>query len=90
MKPVIDNNQSKFLLTGKSWNTQTYVCNMGDIAKCAKEFDVNQPYTISRLWNGEFKKLTVKKVIELLEANQLDASFFKKTKPVYAGSISNY
>lgn len=89
MKTTIDNNQRKFMLAGKGWNTQTYICNMQDIVKCAQEFEANQPYTISHLWNGEFKKLSVKAVIEMMEANQLDASFFKKTKPVYAGSVSN-
>ncbi len=89
MQTTIDNNQRKFLLIGKGWNTQSYVCNMQDIVTCAKEFEQNQPYTISHLWNGQFKTLHVKKVIELLEANGLDASFFKKVKPVYAGSVSN-
>lgn len=89
MKTTIDNNQRKFMLAGKGWNTQTYICNMQDIVKCAQEFEANQPYTISHLWNGEFKKLSVKAVIEMMEANQLDASFFKKTKPVYAGSVSD-
>lgn len=89
MKTVIDNNQRKFILMGKGWNTQQYICNMKDIVKCAKEFEVNQPYTINHIWNGQIKQLHVKKVIELLEANQLPATFFKRTKPVYAGSVSN-
>lgn len=89
MTTTIDNNQRKFLLAGKGWNTETFVCNMKDIVACAKQFEANQPYLISHLWNGSFKRLSVKKVIEMLEANQLDASFFKKTKPVYAGSITN-
>ncbi len=89
MQTTIDNTQRKFLVMGKGWNTQQYVCNMKDIVKCAKQFEDNQPYTISHLWNGEIKKLSVKGVIELLEANQLPTTFFKKTKPVYAGSIAN-
>lgn len=89
MQTIIDNTQRKFLLAGKGWNTQTYVCNMQDIEACAKQFEKNQPYTISHIWNGSFKKIPVKRVIEMLEANQMDASFFKKTKPVYAGSVQN-
>lgn len=89
MTTTIDNNQRKFMLTGKGWNTQNYICNMKDIVKCAKQFEANQPYEISHIWNNKLEKLTVKKVIEMLEANKINASFFKKTKPVYAGSISN-
>ena len=89
MNTIIDNNQRKFLLIGKGWNTQSYVCNMADIVACAKEFEPNQPYAVSHLWNGAFKRLRVKEVIDILEGNQLDASFFKKTKSVYPGNISN-
>lgn len=89
MHTTIDNSKRKFLLVGKGWNTESYVCNMEDIVSCAKQFEQNQPYTISHLWNGQFKTLRVKQVIELLEANRLDASFFKTVKPVYAGSVSN-
>lgn len=80
MTTTIDNSQRIFILQGSGWNTQKYVCNMSDIVKCAGEFEMNQPYTISHIWNYKIQKLTVKKVIDLLEANQLDSSFFKKAK----------
>lgn len=80
MTTTIDNNQRIFILHGTGWNNQKYVCNMADIVKCAGEFEKNQPYSISHLWNFKLKKLTTKQVIELLEANQLDSSFFKKAK----------
>ncbi len=88
MKTVIDNNQRKFMVAGKGWNTQQYICNLKDIVKCANEFEKNQPYEVSELWNGKFKKLTVNQVREMLEANQLPSSFFNKVKPIYAGMMS--
>jgi len=89
MKTVIDNNQRKFMVIGKGWNTQQYICNLKDVVKCAKQFEANQPYEISEIWNGKFKKLTVKTVVSYLESSQLPATFFKTVKPVYAGSVSN-
>lgn len=80
MKTTIDNNQRVFLLQATGWSSAHFFCNMADIVTCAGQFEKNQPYTISHFWNGQPKKLTTKKVIELLEANQLDASFFKKAK----------
>ena len=80
MTTTIDNNQRIFILQGTGWNTQKYICNMADIVKCAKEFDKNQPYTISHIWNYQIKKLSIKAVIELLQANQMDSSYFAKTK----------
>lgn len=84
MKTVINNDHRVFLIQGTGWNTQKYFCNMEDIVKCAKEFEANQPYHISHFWNYSLKRLSVKQVIELLEANQLDSSFFKKTKKAMA------
>lgn len=89
MKTTIDNNQRKFMVAGKGWNTQQYICNLKDIEKCAKQFEDNQPYEISELWNGKFKKMSVKQVREMLAANQLPSLFFRTVKPVYAGSVSN-
>jgi hypothetical protein len=80
MYTTIDNNQRKFIVQGTGWNTQNYICNMSDIVKCANDFEKNQPYTVSDIWNGKVRKLSVKHVIELLEANQLDASFFKNKR----------
>lgn len=80
MNTTIDNTQRIFILQGIGWNTQKYVCNMADIAKCAAQFEANQPYYISHIWNSRIQKLSTKQVIELLEANQLDTSFFKKEK----------
>lgn len=80
MTTTIDNNQRIFILFGTGWNTQKYVCNMSDIVNCAKQFDKNQPYQIHHIWDYKLHKLTVKYVIELLEANQLDSSYFKKAK----------
>lgn len=77
-KTVIDNQQRVFLVAGSGWNTQKYFCNMKDIVRCAQEFEPMQPYNISHFWNGSFKRLTKNKVVELLEANQMDATFFKK------------
>lgn len=77
MTTTIDNNQRVFILIGMGWNTQKYFCNMGDIVKCAGEFERNQPYSIYHFYNNRMKKLSVKQVIELLEANQLPANFFK-------------
>lgn len=75
----IDNTQRKFVIQAIGWSSENYVCNMADIVKCAGQFEISQPYTISHLWNGKLQKLTTKKVIELLEANQLDSSYFKKS-----------
>lgn len=78
MQTTINNDLRVFMLRGMGWNTQNYFCNMEDIVKCAGEFEKNQPYSIYHFWNGLQKKLTVKQVIEILEANQLDATFFKR------------
>lgn len=80
MKTEIDNNQRVFILMGTGWNTQKYFCNLADLAKCAGQFEKHQPFNIAEFWNYKVKKLTVKKVVELLEANQMDSTFFKKTK----------
>lgn len=78
MTTTINNDLGVFMLRGMGWNTQNYFCNMEDLVKCAGEFEKNQPYSIYHFWNGQQKKLTVNKVIELLEGNQLDATFFKR------------
>lgn len=80
MQTTIDNSQRVFLIHGTGWNSQKYFCNMADLVKCAKEFEVNQPYVIYHFWNNKPVKLSPKKVIELLQANQLDATFFMKKK----------
>lgn len=90
MLTTIDNNQRVFMIYGTGWNTQKYFCNMPDIVKCAKEFEINQPYIICHFWNNKAEKLTIKKVIELLEANQLDASFFKKAKKIPDWKAAGY
>ena len=77
MQTTINNDLRVFMLVGTGWNTQKYFCNMEDIVKCAGEFERNQPYNIYHFWNNKPVKLSVKKLIEILEANQLDASFFK-------------
>jgi hypothetical protein len=84
MTTVINNNHRVFLIQGTGWNTQKYFCNMEDIVKCAKQFEAHQPYRISHFWNYGLKRLSVKQVIALLEVNQLDATFFKKTKKATA------
>lgn len=82
MNTTIDNNQRIFLIYGTGWNTQKYVCNLADLAKCAAQFENNESYCICHIWDLKLQKITSKYVIELLEANQLfaDASFFKKEK----------
>jgi len=80
MTTTINNHMRVFMLIGTGWNTQKYFCNMEDIVKCAGDFEINQPYEIYHFWNNKPVKLSVKQVIELLEANQLDTSFFKKGK----------
>lgn len=77
MNTVIDNNQKVFLLQAIGWSNQHYFCNLHDLVTCAGQFERSQPYTVSYFWNGKPKKLTTKKIIEWLEGNQLDASFFK-------------
>lgn len=77
MTTTIDNNQRVFIIRGSGWNTQQYACNLKDVTMCAKEFEDMQPYTVSEIWNGKLKRLTIKKIVELLEANELDASLFK-------------
>lgn len=88
MTTTINNDLRVFMLRGMGWNTQNYFCNMEEIVKCAKEFETSQPYNIYDFWNGQQKKLTVNKLIEILEANQIDASFFKKTKTLKNVSLS--
>lgn len=77
MTTTIDNTQRVFLIQATGWSSEHYFCNMADIVQCAGKLERHQPYEISHYWNFKFKKLTKNKVIELLEANQLDASFFK-------------
>lgn len=80
MTTTINNDLRVFMLAGTGWHTQQYFCNMEDLAKCAGEFEINQPYNIYHFWNSAPKRLSHNKVIEILEANQIDASFFKKPK----------
>jgi len=87
MQTIINNNESVFLLQGTGWNTEKYFCNLADLTNCAKQFEKNQPYNIFRYFNFKLQKLSVKSVIELLEANQLDTSFFK---PVKMQIVSTY
>lgn len=78
MNITINNDLRVFMLVGTGWNTQKYFCNMEDLVKCAGEFEKNQPYSIYHFWDGQQKKLRVKEVIDILEGNQLDATFFKR------------
>lgn len=80
MTTTIDNTQRVFILRGTGWNTQQYACNLKDVTNCAKQFEDMQPYTISEIWNGSLHKMSIKKVAEMLEANQMDSSLFKKKK----------
>lgn len=80
MTTTIDNNQRVFLLQGKGWNSQKYFCNLADLTNCAKQFEKNQPYEIKEFWNFRLRKISLKFVIALLEANQLETSFFKPVK----------
>ena len=77
MTTTIKNNQKVFMLRGTGWCSDQYFCNMADIVKCAKQFGTNQPYKIFHFWDGKQTGITRKKLIEWMEANQLDASYFK-------------
>lgn len=80
MITTINNNERVFLLQGTGWDNQKYFCNLADLTNCAKQFEQNQPYEIKEFWNFRLHKISVKFVIEILEANQLNASFFKTKK----------
>lgn len=81
MQTTINNNHQVFMVYGTGLNTQKYFCNLQDVVKCCKEFEDNQPYIICRFWNNKPYKMSKAKLIDQLEANQLDATFFKTTKP---------
>jgi len=90
MTTTINNNESVFLLQGTGWNTEKYFCNLADLVNCAKQFEKNQPYKVYRYFNFKLQKLSVKSVIELLEANQLDTSFFKPVKMQIVSTHNGY
>lgn len=78
-KTVINNEHRVFMVHGFGWNTQRFFCNMEDLQMCCQRFEKKQPYHIFEFWNNKPKKLSIKKVISLLEANELDATFFKSS-----------
>ena len=79
MKTTIDNSLRVFMLTG-DMNRQIF-CNMQDIEKAFVDFDDPDSVQIYEFWNSKPSKVSIKKVVSYLQANQLPC----KTIQLYAG-----
>lgn len=72
MKTTIDNNQRVFQVIRKGFFTRQYFCNIEDIPTVLKELEPNDEFTISECWNGNFTRVSKKRLNEMFKANNID------------------
>jgi len=72
----LDNSQRVFMLSG-DMNRQIF-CNMRDLEKAFLDFDDKDNVQIFEFWNSTAKKVSIKKAISYLKANELQCDILQK------------
>lgn len=72
MKTTIDNNQRVFMIARGGLSTRHFFCNLKDIPMVLAELEMHDPFTISELWNGKFKRIGKRSINEMFESNKID------------------
>lgn len=75
MITTINNDHRVFIIERLGWFVRQYFCNMEEIEKVIGDLEKNDEYKVYEFWNGKPKRVSPKKLKELLAANQLNHSF---------------
>ncbi len=79
----VNNDLRIFYVHFLGWANRQFVCNLEEIEKVCKEAGSHEEIEVFEFWNYRLKRVRKNRLIELLEANSLNADFVKGKKGTY-------